>query len=82
MRVVHALCAAVMFFLAWQVWIKAGTIAAYGDTTDVLRITVGAVRLLHGGDDRAHRRWCTCQDVHPGAAARAAGHDLNEVHLR
>ena len=30
-----------MFFLAWQVWIKANTIAAYGDTTDVLRITIG-----------------------------------------
>lgn len=40
-RVVHALCAAVMFFLAWQVWIKAGRIAGYGDTTDVLRITIG-----------------------------------------
>lgn len=40
-RVVHALCAAIMFFLAWQVWIKAGRIASYGDTTDVLRITVG-----------------------------------------
>jgi TRAP-type C4-dicarboxylate transport system permease small subunit len=40
-RVVDSLCAAVMFFLAWQVWIKAGRIASYGDTTDVLRITVG-----------------------------------------
>ena len=40
-RIVHALCAAVMFFLAWQVWIKAGKIAGYGDTTDVLRILVG-----------------------------------------
>jgi TRAP-type transport system small permease protein len=40
-RVVHAFCAAIMFFLAWQVWIKAGKIAGYGDTTDVLRITVG-----------------------------------------
>ena len=40
-RVVHALCAAIMFFLAWQVWIKAGRIAGYGDTTDVLRITIG-----------------------------------------
>jgi TRAP-type C4-dicarboxylate transport system permease small subunit len=40
-RVVHALCAALMFFLTWQVWIKAGKIAGYGDTTDVLRITVG-----------------------------------------
>jgi TRAP-type C4-dicarboxylate transport system permease small subunit len=39
-RAVHALCAAVLFFLAWQVWLKAGKIAAYGDTTDVLRIAV------------------------------------------
>jgi hypothetical protein len=30
-----------MFFLTWQVWIKAGKIAGYGDTTDVLRIAVG-----------------------------------------
>ena len=40
-RVVHALCAAIMFFLAWQVWLKADRIASYSDTTDVLRITIG-----------------------------------------
>jgi TRAP-type transport system small permease protein len=40
-RVVHGICAAIMFFLAWQVWIKATRIASYGDTTDVLLITVG-----------------------------------------
>ena len=40
-RAVHALCAAVMFFLTWQMWIKAGRIAAYGDTTDVVKIPVG-----------------------------------------
>jgi TRAP-type transport system small permease protein len=40
-RIVHAACAAIMFFLTWQVWIKAGKIMGYGDTTDVLRITVG-----------------------------------------
>ena len=40
-RAVHAVCAAVMFFLTWQVWIKAGKISGYGDTTDVLKITVG-----------------------------------------
>jgi len=39
-RLVHVICAAVMFFLTWQVWIKAGRIASYGDTTDVLRIAV------------------------------------------
>ena len=41
LRLVHAACAALMFFLTWQVWIKAGKIAGYGDTTDVLRIIVG-----------------------------------------
>jgi TRAP-type C4-dicarboxylate transport system permease small subunit len=40
-RVMHAVCAAIMFFLGWQVWIKAGRIASYGDTTDVLRILIG-----------------------------------------
>ncbi len=40
-RFVHAACAALMFFVTWQVWLKAGKIAGYGDTTDVLRITVG-----------------------------------------
>jgi len=40
-RAMHALIAAIMFFLAWQTWIKAGKIAGYGDTTDVLRIPVG-----------------------------------------
>jgi TRAP-type C4-dicarboxylate transport system permease small subunit len=39
-RAVHALCAAVMFFLAWQIWLKAGKVAAYGDTTDILRLAV------------------------------------------
>jgi len=40
-RAMHAICAAIMFFLAWQVWLKANRIAGYGDTTDVLLIPVG-----------------------------------------
>src|SRR3954468_13598505 len=40
-RVMHAICAAIMFFLAWQVWLKASKIASYADTTDVLRIPIG-----------------------------------------
>ena len=40
-RVMHAVCAAIMFFLAWQVWIKATRIAGYGDTTDVLLVPIG-----------------------------------------
>ena len=40
-RFAHVVCAAVMFFLAWQVWIKASKITSYGDTTEVLLITVG-----------------------------------------
>ncbi|HEY8067667.1 MAG TPA: TRAP transporter small permease [Burkholderiales bacterium] len=39
-RAVHVLCAAVFFFLAWLIWLKAGKIAAYGDTTDVMKILV------------------------------------------
>jgi TRAP-type C4-dicarboxylate transport system permease small subunit len=40
-RAMHGACAALMFFLTWQIWIKAGRISAYGDTTDTLRILVG-----------------------------------------
>ena len=39
-RAVHAVCAAVMFFLTWQVWLKAGKTAGYGDVTDVIRIPI------------------------------------------
>jgi len=40
-RLVHLVCAAVFFGLTWLIWVKAGKVAAYGDTTDVLRIVVG-----------------------------------------
>ena len=40
-RAMHAICAAIMFLLAWQVWIKATRIAGYADTTDVLRVPIG-----------------------------------------
>jgi TRAP-type transport system small permease protein len=40
-RTVHAVVAALMFFMTWQVWIKAGRISDYGDVTDVLRILYG-----------------------------------------
>jgi TRAP-type C4-dicarboxylate transport system permease small subunit len=40
-RGVHLACAAIMFFLSWQVWIKATKISSYGDTTEVLLIKVG-----------------------------------------
>jgi TRAP-type C4-dicarboxylate transport system permease small subunit len=40
-RAMHVICAALMFFLTWQIWVKAGKIAGYGDTTDVLRIVLG-----------------------------------------
>ena len=35
---VHGVCAAMMFLLAWLIWLKAGKISGYGDATDVLRI--------------------------------------------
>jgi TRAP-type C4-dicarboxylate transport system permease small subunit len=40
-RGVHLLVAALMFFMSWQVVIKANRIASYGDATDVLRIVYG-----------------------------------------
>ena len=40
-RVMHGVSAALMLFLTWQIWLKAGKISAYGDTTDTLRILVG-----------------------------------------
>jgi TRAP-type C4-dicarboxylate transport system permease small subunit len=39
-RLVDFLCGVLILALAWRVWIKAGKIAAYGDTTEVLRIPV------------------------------------------
>ncbi len=38
-RAVHVVVAALMLFMSWQLWIKAERISAYGDTTDVLRVT-------------------------------------------
>ncbi|MBI2752027.1 MAG: TRAP transporter small permease [Betaproteobacteria bacterium] len=40
-RAVHLGCAAIMFLLAWLVWLKADRIWAYRDATDVLRIVYG-----------------------------------------
>lgn len=39
-RFIELLCAGLMFFLTWQMLLKAGKIAGYGDTTDILRIPV------------------------------------------
>ena len=40
-RAVHLVCAALMLFVAWQVWLKADRIWSYRDATDVLRIVYG-----------------------------------------
>ena len=40
-RIAHFICAAIFLGLAWLIWLKAGKISAYGDTTDVLRIAIG-----------------------------------------
>ena len=40
-RAVHLIVAALMFFMAWQVWLRAARVASYGDATDVLRIAYG-----------------------------------------
>jgi TRAP-type C4-dicarboxylate transport system permease small subunit len=40
-RISHLVCGLLILGLAWRVWIKAGKIAGYGDTTEVLRLPVG-----------------------------------------
>src|SRR3954468_24315927 len=40
-RFVDLVCGLLFLGLAWRVWIKAGKIAGYGDTTEVLRLPVG-----------------------------------------
>jgi TRAP-type C4-dicarboxylate transport system permease small subunit len=40
-RLVDLVCGIIILALAWRVYIKAGKIAGYGDTTEVLRILVG-----------------------------------------
>ena len=40
-RLVDLFCGFVILGLAWQVWLKAGKIAGYGDTTDSLKLPVG-----------------------------------------
>jgi TRAP-type C4-dicarboxylate transport system permease small subunit len=40
-RVADFVCGVIILGLAWRTWVKAGKIAAYGDTTDVLRVPVG-----------------------------------------
>lgn len=40
-RAIDVTVSALMFFMSWQVWIKAQRIAGYGDATDVLRIVYG-----------------------------------------
>jgi TRAP-type C4-dicarboxylate transport system permease small subunit len=40
-RLVDLVCGILIVGLSYRVWIKAGKIAGYGDTTDVLRITIG-----------------------------------------
>jgi TRAP-type C4-dicarboxylate transport system permease small subunit len=40
-RLVDVVCGLLILGLAWRVWVKAGKISGYGDTTDVLFIPVG-----------------------------------------
>jgi TRAP-type C4-dicarboxylate transport system permease small subunit len=40
-RLIDFVCGIIILGLAWRVWIKAGKIGGYGDTTDVLRVRVG-----------------------------------------
>jgi TRAP-type transport system small permease protein len=39
-RLMDLVCGVILFGLAWRVWVKADKIAAYGDTTEVLRLPI------------------------------------------
>ena len=73
----HVVCAAVMSGLGWLLWQKAGKLAAYGDTTSVLRIELApfvyaialllfVTALIHLG--LVYSRW-----RHPRGEARDTG---------
>jgi TRAP-type C4-dicarboxylate transport system permease small subunit len=40
-RAIEVFCALLMFLLTWLMWLKAGKVAGYTDSTDVLRIPLG-----------------------------------------
>jgi TRAP-type transport system small permease protein len=40
-RVMECIVGLIVLGLAWQVWLKAGKISGYGDTTDVLKLPLG-----------------------------------------
>lgn len=68
-RLSHLVCAGTFLGLAWLIWLKAGKIAAYGDTTDVLKIVIApfvyfmAIMIAVSG---AIHVW---KVFHPGAAS-------------
>lgn len=39
-RLIDLVCGGIILALAWRVWVKAGKIGTYGDTTEVLRVPV------------------------------------------
>ena len=42
-RLSHLICGLLILGLAFRVWIKAGNIAGYGDTTEVLRLPISPI---------------------------------------
>ena len=40
-QLIDFVCGIIILGLAWRVWVKAGKIGGYGDTTEVLRVPVG-----------------------------------------
>lgn len=75
--IAHFVVAVTLLGLAWLIWLKAGKISGYGDTTDVLRITVGpfvyfmAAMILLSGLIHAWKIF------NPGAPASASGAPAN-----
>ncbi len=71
-RIVHVFMAAVMFVLAWLMWLKAGKIAAYADTSQSLGIPLApfvyfmAIMIATTG---AIHVWNALMGAAPGRAA-------------
>lgn len=69
----HFVVAATLIGLAWLVWLKAGKIGAYGDTTDVLKIVIAPfvyfMSLMIGLSGLIHA-W---KVAHPGSPESSTG---------
>ena len=73
MAIAQLVCAATMLGLAWLIWVKAGKIAGYGDTTDVLRILVAPFVYFMAAMIALSGLIHAWKIIHPGEPASTTG---------